>query len=316
VTRFVIKKFVLGKVPEVDITRAEYARIKKSWNMILYVLRLESIADFLIRSYEELEHECLRIALKASISHDFDWQEIIDETHTVDRRIFNLLASSKAYIDKARSLTKKIGGLSLLEELDAVRGEQFDKNFSYRLLEYLRNHSQHAGTTTDALFRYSGMEEVPESDSEFSDTRFVFVARPKLNINGLLDSRQLKPQLRSELLEKSDKGGRIDLLPHVRKYVSCLGVIHERMRNHIVAEAELAWDNIHEIIDRYIAIHGKDTVGLCAVALGDGFIASDKVPLFSQPYDRIKKLNKRNVHISKIHKWIVSSELPVRERKK
>ncbi len=298
-----------------EISRAQFRSAKKAWSTIVNVLRVESNADYLLSSYEELEQECLRLALKSATRREYDWLGFVNDTHVIDRRIFNLLASARAYIDKSRSIVKKVGGEVLLEELDNLRNHQHQTYFSYRLLEMLRNHSQHAGTATDSVARYSGMEEVPTASTAYAEVRFVFVTRPKLNADAIAENKRISLSMRREIASEVAPDGTLDLLPHIRQYVACLGTIHEGLRTYCLDEFEKAWSEIKALIDAYKKEHGDDTLGLYALALGDGVIASDRIPLFSGPSDRVRYLSGRNVHMSKIHKWIVSSELPTRERK-
>lgn len=315
VTRFQIAKWVLGKVPSLEITRYDYIALKRSRQVISYCLSFESAFDFVVECYRELEQNCLDMAFKSALNSDAGWHEFIDDMQLVDRRVFALLSSAKAYIDRGRSLAKKIGKQDLLATFDHERSNQFDQYFSYRFLEALRNHSRHAGVSVNSIVRHNSVETLHSDLKDGELQRLVLTGRPMLNCNPLVLNENVRRGTRDEVRQKWDKNERIDLMPHVRQYVSSLANIQNRVRDEYIEKFNSSSELIDELINRYVNEHGDSILGLSCSAVGNEGIASGHDPLLREPSDRVKHLIKKNQRVDKIHEYIFSSEPPKHMRK-
>jgi hypothetical protein len=105
---------------------------------------LEESYDALLQNAIELETEVAHFAAnqRANISSFPD--EVDLEVRLLNGRLLNFLASARAFIDSVPARFGRAGEplSGKFGNLKAFFSEQFDADFSYRLMDALRNHTQ------------------------------------------------------------------------------------------------------------------------------------------------------------------------------
>lgn len=312
VTKFCIKKIVLGQVPKYEITRSRYKNLRNAISVITLLRRLEHDFDLVLRNYQDYELVCLKIALRSGLDQQVEYQKMLDSIMQVEQGLFNLLASCRAYLDRTQQSLKLRGEKDALpQEFKRLASDEYDSSFSYRLMELLRNHGQHSGAICDSVSHAWAIEDLGFQD--VNQIRRVSYVRPRVNIEILSSNRKLKRGVVVEALEAA--GGKpLDITPHVRNYITCLGNIHEQIRKMVEGVFESSKKCLLDAINDYRHECGDDIVGLGCVAVSDDNIASHIFYVFKGPLERINLLRQKNNHLSKINQLIVSSDSPERMR--
>ena len=145
-TQYLLKPAVLGRVPEIVITRQEYMDAKRCHRQIYEVFEIELAFDFLVTNYVEIEkyiaeHLVLDMAGQSTTADAFRQQQ-----WGFMRTLNNWLASISFWRDLTRSRLISICGRGLeLKAFEDARAQLEQNEFAYAFLFHLRNYSQHGG---------------------------------------------------------------------------------------------------------------------------------------------------------------------------
>lgn len=264
---FILGQMILGSSDKIDITLEEYESLKRASENILQAVSLEEKLDILLGNFVELETDLLAAATRDAVYVNLDYLAMRTEANfTVRRRLLNLLAAARAYIDHGVHDLKRIvdrqgqPSVDFSKRFEKYTNDQYDTVFGYRLMEALRNHIQHRGipiyTSYDKrMVRVRG-EHV-----------LAYHVQAKLQVSEVLSDKKFKHDV---LVELQAKGDMVDVTPFVRAYVEALGVIQRKVRSdidRIVSNSEMM---IRDAIDRYVTKIGKDgKVALAAIEMNE-----------------------------------------------
>ncbi len=212
-------------VAPVELTDEEFEAIRIARQGVLRVLGVEEKFDILLANYLQLEGDLLSIALESTVILDWSWESFIEDLQLSNRRVANLLAAGRMYLDHAcHDLTFLYGTDS--EVLAAFRLEtnrQYDTRLGYRVMEAVRNVALHRGLPIQ-VFSYPNVSvEAPGATTR----KLRFGAVAFMMPQSLEEEGGLKPSI---LVELKQLGERVDVLPLVREYVAGLSSVHERLR--------------------------------------------------------------------------------------
>lgn len=239
---------------------ATYHEVMAAQRNLIRALEIEHKFDLLVRNYEELEAEFLKISLRTAIYSDRDWDVGIDMLQDMNRRLVNLLTAARLYLDQLAHDLGKIFGKdsSSFQSFDSTRKSNHAGRLGYRVCEMLRNYIQHRGMPCQRIHRQSSRVEESER------TR----AHVRIFVKMVLDRKVLKndPKVPSRVradLEKLEEDP--DLKPLVREYLGGLGEVHAHTRT-LLAEPIASWEQtVDHAISRYR--HDKDNDDLAGLAL-------------------------------------------------
>jgi hypothetical protein len=285
-----IRRLAGSSTEWVSIDQAEYNSASTALNNVLHVLELEEKWDVLIGNYEELEVELLRLTTEKAIHRKSDWHDGARNRRLLNRRVNNLLSSCRLYLDHLRhSFTNVFGPDSAqLSTIDDARHREYDASFSYRLLEELRNYTQHRRLPIDIeLTTFK-----PTSYGE--DSQVACALTPMLTTANVLEDDKVKARFRPELEKQVD---RIDLKVHCRGYVHGLYNIHLDVRCLVEPRIKEADGIITDLMNRYTVIHSHSLLGLHIVAQSDESpypVVTEKNPLFKEPLLELRAMQERN----------------------
>lgn len=138
---------VLARTPFVPISAEEFGAASKARTVISGALGIEETFNLVVGNYLEYELELLGGALRSLLYTEGAWSEFMGRIHEVNRRLMNLLAAGRAYLDQAPHYLSATFG----PESNEVRGfrsatnAEYDARLGYRAMEALRNFALHRG---------------------------------------------------------------------------------------------------------------------------------------------------------------------------
>lgn len=257
---------------DTQISQETYNELKKVHEKLIEVLFIEEKLDILLSNYFELEQTLLDLCLKRSYGNNGENQDnSFDELNLVDRRILNLLASCRMYIDQtAHSLSEIYGEESekyiIVEGLrdkktkkrikKGIKSKICDSHFSYRLMEQIRNYSQHNGLLVSKIIPKDKWIEGKESDSLSLQCQSITITT-KID---LLEEAMRREKIKKSVVEelKILEVEEFDLMNYIRNYIDLIKIIHLEIRKILKEDTE-QWSKFYiDLIQKY-KIHKKET---------------------------------------------------------
>ncbi|HEY6342029.1 MAG TPA: hypothetical protein VIY49_11095 [Bryobacteraceae bacterium] len=216
--RYAIVGFGPGSAP-VEISEEEYRRVRLAKQKILRSLAVEDKFDLVVTNYEDFEREILGLALHQMVYSDLSWSSMHSDRQTLNRRVLNLLSAGRLYIDQVMHDTSEDPPLA--ERIRKKAWEQYDTRLGYRVMEALRNYTQHRALSVDQLSFSSSW--VPPGELKHLEYR----AEPFIALQALREDERVK---RSVVADLEPIGPDVPLTPLIRDYVEGLSVIHQEFR--------------------------------------------------------------------------------------
>lgn len=309
---YMITTIVAGSPGFIEIDETEYKRIKAALANLFELLLFEEKLDLVTENFQEHEAELLSIASREMVFHNYDYFLMSHERHVVARRIVNLLSACRMYLDQSIHHINNIYGeksnnANLLK--DEI-GTQYKLNFGYRVMEALRNYTQHRGFPIHSM-QFSG--EWLDWDSE-KDSRLLHTVIPLINTSKLAEDRKFKQRVLDEMLSMKNKDS-IDIRPLIRNYVEGIGKIHERVRESIRPDAE-KWEGIvNSAIKTYQDEFGADAslAGLAIVTKSDENHSVEQIGISKRFIERRQALESKNRIFVNLHKRYASNEIRTKD---
>jgi hypothetical protein len=305
---YAITTIVADSPGYVDISEDDYKRIKVAIANLFELLFFEENLDLVTENFQEYEAELLLIASRDTIFNDDNYFSTSHDRVIVSRRIVNLLSACRMYLDQCVHHITNIYG----ENSDNVKmlkdeiASQYDKNFGFRVMEALRNYTQHRGFPIQSV-RFSG-EWIDIDNTELS--RLVHTVVPLINPSILADDNNFKRAVLDEMLAIKSNGG-IDIRPLIRTYIECIGKVHEMMRNAMRQDVK-KWEGI---MNDAIKLH-QDKFGTQASITGLAIVAKkddnhwvEKRTIFKEFIERRQALERKNSIFANLHKRYASNEV-------
>ena len=290
--------WAIGKVPEIEIDADRYLALHNARSVLIGALAIEEKYDLLFSNYLELEKECLNYATECMVKGSLGYEGFATARQSINRRIVNLLTSTRLYIDHIQQNIK----LCIEKESDFdvknLISEQYDKNFSYRFMEALRNHVQHCGL---AIHRVSTSTRWTSKDDngELEFGLNVFSERHILE-----ESKKFKAAILKEMPEK------VEIIRASRSYVGAISIVHSELRDTIKSNVTEARNTLQLAIDEYQAVNEGSAIGLKAIKYKEAKFPKDIIddfPILLEWDDSRIELESKNCQIQNLEKRFVSS---------
>ena len=164
--RYGITRAVVGGARDfIEITEADFLELEGARSHVNAALSIEELLDCVVENYLELEADMLTISLRRGLTWEWTWDVVVSDMQRVNRRLGNLLASARQLIDATPQELEKVYGTgsSAATELKRAQAAAYDSMFGYRLMEALRNHTQHHGMPVGSVsFPHTREEEQGE----------------------------------------------------------------------------------------------------------------------------------------------------------
>lgn len=244
--------WTLGGHHEVDITRDKFNTLLNSTEILKASMAIEEKYELVISNFLELEKDCLAVSAEYMIRCGQGYSSFFDIRSLFNRRLVNLLTSTKLYTDQIQQHVKECEP-NLVEFVKKSFSEEYDSLFEYRFMEALRNYVQHRGLAVHITSHPSKRtNDIEPSFMEFQTKIYT----KKSELEG--DSA-FKKLVFNEMPDK------VELFSAVRKYIGAISRVHELIRKNIDGVASSARDKVESTIKEYAGVNAGNVVGLCAV---------------------------------------------------
>lgn len=279
--RYILRKAVLGKVPEIEITEENYLALQNAREVLTNALAIEEKYEILIFSYLELEKQILNDTAHSMLRDNTEYSDFFDVRVALTVRLVTFLTSARLYRDQ---LSRHVRGCApdlKGKIVSALFKKEEAGNPKYRFMEALRNHVQHRGLPIHWISQGGSWTEIGEK-------AFLEYSMELVSQRSLLEEDDGFDE--SVLQELDDE---VDLKEYTRCYVESISNIHCGTREMIAAPVNTARELLQEAHGKYKAIYNENLVGLSVYTLsGDEIIGSFPILL---DWDDIRiKLQKRN----------------------
>jgi hypothetical protein len=227
VNHYVIVALGPNSRAEQEITDSKHTEILEARTVILEAVYIEEKFEILLENYLQFELQLLDTSLRQLVFS----APIVESVHAsrleITRCMINLLTTCKLYLDQsAHNLSRAFGSGSVIQKAhEENKSSKYDASRSYRIMEELRNHTQHRGYPVHAIVVSSGLIE-PQVGAE-SAVAII----PKLSPSQLEEEGGFKKSVLAELKQLPDD--ELDLRIHVRAYVDALHDVHENLRQSL-----------------------------------------------------------------------------------
>jgi hypothetical protein len=235
---YVLRK--LGAGSNLEITQAEYEAIKNAKAMYVQLISVEQNFDAVIEDYVELENTISNYAVRYLAFHLMDESDAFDAVQgTISRRIVHVLATARLYRDALRQHGKAVlKADGTFQQIETALKDAPDQPMSFRIVEALRNYSQHSALPISSMMAGSQWES---SETERQDRAAYFIV-PRIDAIKVSRDRKLATDVRAELTKLGEEA---EIIGHIRRYIEHLGSIHSTFRK-LTAAREKQWAGDHE----------------------------------------------------------------------
>ena len=218
---------------------------------------------------------------------DASYSSIHDARGLVNRRLLNLLSSTKAYIDQVQHDVGQLSGAEAQAFLKGLFSREYDTYLAYRTMESLRNYVQHRSLPVDSI-GHSGKWIEPLTPR----ARRRHTVRVNLNTEALVGDDAFKTGVLRELKALGKRF--VPLTPMVRRYIDSFGRVHGELRKHVAPIASEAERVIRATHDRGVRGCGGPGVGIVVRREVDDGGQCEQHDIFLDLLDRRLEFLERN----------------------
>jgi hypothetical protein len=296
--KYFLRIRAIGQFPEVPIDSARFASLKIFRSVLVAALAREEIYEVLITNYRSLEELLVTESVSTMVQRRFDYSDLNDGRLALNVAYVNILTAARLYVDQIASKTQACdpSQLALAGSIKKLLSTEYDGSKSYRFMEALRNHVQHAGLPVSSVSYGS------RRNKEDAYQQMEYHMEVKASKESLLENAAFKKSAVEGLPEK------IDLIAATREYVEALSRIQAFARLSTAASVSNARQEISATVEQYAAVYGKKPVGLAAIQEDNGSWV-EAVPLILDWDDVRQKLERRNEPLKNLAKRYVSSRI-------
>lgn len=298
IIKYLLRKTVMGEVPEIEITAEEYAEFEKARNILSNALAIEEKYEIVITSYLDFEKQIFDATIDSMVREHFDYSVYFDVRLGLNIRLVNLLTAIRLYVHQLNQNVRECvpNVADAKKVVEDFFSKEYDENKEYRFMEALRNYVQHRGLPvhrTQQGSRWTSLED----DGFLEYSMELDSQRSYLEEDG-----KFKKEVLTELDEK------IDLKAATRSYVESISNVHESARSMIAESVTLARKLIEDAHRRYAAVNSESLVGLSACKWSNERQIS-AIPLLLDWDDIRVELQKRNRKLTNLRKRYVTGHI-------
>lgn len=245
-----------------EIGDDSFKAVKESYFTCLRLLWIEEKLNIVSENFYEWEQEIKRsydfLLMAQSDCADCNW--IMQEHGTkeiiiLNRRLFNVLNSIRMYRDQVLHDLSGLGD-NLKSDFEKETNRQYDKSFSYQIMELFRNYMQHQGLVIERITAI-----IPFFNRTVATELFYFAESNYLTIKSI-DKFDKKIKNKPKTDEKMKW---INLIGILREYYTQILDLHRYFReiteNKLNKSIANIWENIESVYEdlpvKIVAFYGK-----------------------------------------------------------
>lgn len=310
--RYTIQVWTLDSYPEnkIEIDQPKFDELRHAQKCLSLALAIEETYELLLSNYLDLERECLNVAADCMVRESTDYTDLFDIRLAFNRRIVNLLTSTRLYIDQTQKHIKACipndenNDKNIPGKVKSLFSVESKACFEYRFMEALRNHVQHCGLAVYSIKIERKLTSFVEEDREWEFKTRIFTN--KLNFDNDKSLNKQDKQVLNEMPEE------VDLMYAARVYVESIRKVHCDIRELLARKFGESRRLISMQIEDYKKISNGDSTGLyavCSILKEPINEVIEKFPLLLDWDDVRIRLSKKNERLVNLRKRFVSSSV-------
>jgi hypothetical protein len=288
-----------------DITEEDFVKLRTARTNIMEALYIEEKFDIILGNYLDLELGLLSASAHRMIRPWQEYQETqIEKNMNASRRLFNLLASCRAYLDHVPHHLNRIMPFSgkcnknYSHEFKLMTNKEYDTQLGYRAMEELRNYMQHRDFPIETC---QNIRFVKTSCGPMATYSYDL----RLSLVKIRESGKFKRKILNELGNEDT----VTALHLIRSYVGALGRIHEQIRGTIFEQISTCEQHIINTINHFCEKSGQDdTFALAAFKYDEDVGRSETVYINRNDIDYWKNLAMKNMDFADLERRVVCGE--------
>jgi hypothetical protein len=276
---YVICKMLIGSPERVWSDEVEYRACISAVDGLQDICDVEEKYENAIENHIEWESAISQHALRQMVSFDIGYNEVQESRKLIARKLFNLLASARLYLDSLPKHAKKIltNDGAALQRVKGAPSDQYDARLSYRVMEALRNYSQHSALPIHGITTHPSrnLGEEPQTLS--------FAVLPIIDYEQLAQDGSFKKSVLDEIgnLEK------IELKPMVREYIEGLSAVHSIFRTAVAPRSKAWVAQLNKPTERFTeAFPGESTLALSVLPVDSRGLKAGEEVYIAGPIER------------------------------
>jgi len=297
--KFGLARYILGDVGFVEVSKEDYDKLIIAKKCLIEAVCIEEKYDIALNNYFELESELMTICIEKVSLGSYDYNVLFDVKTLINRRVINLLSSCRMYIDQCKAQLSSLANEFSLSRHDICLffSESFEKYLGYKVMEGVRNFSQHFDLPVEKI---QPSLKRDESGGMLSCSIGIFSSVDYYNSAHIINKKTIE--------EMQKIGKEIDLRQMIREYMAGLSDVHLKLRAGI-SEKVSHYDTVMgQAIERYAATRAdKETLGLCAVITDENSHFVEHNFLLTEWTARRKRFEAKNKLIQNMHLRYVDS---------
>lgn len=289
--KYGITRRVANCVTFIELSHDEFNLARSAKENLMHALYIEEKINYVLENFVEFERELLNAAVDNVVFSDIAWSKSVNELHTVNRRIVNLLAACRLYLDQVAHNIHAIYGRASSQSIlfRQATSDEYETHLGYRVMEAMRNYVQHRGFPVHLVTRSSKPVETAEG------RRVMHTVIPNVDVSELAADAKFKASILQELQEF---GNMIDLRPLIREFVSSIGRIHVRIREMLSGDI-CEWEaTMTGIITRLCDTSGEKAIGIVVVAQDESGAYVEQVNVFEEFMTRRQDLERKSRNLT------------------
>ena len=302
-----------GEKAQLAISYEEFVKLKIAADRFNQITQIEEVYGIAAESYIELETSLLSMAIDlmvgkyGRVESEFAWQ---DQQIKLNMKILNLLNAFRANYEQTLRICNSINANSsgIFKLVKDAFSKEFDESLEYRVIDALRNFSQHQALPLDILL-FSSINQSKSHSKEGPSRRRVTVDIHVL-LPKLITSDKINSSTRQEM--KDLRFDRMDLKLLIRKYVSCVAKV-----NRIVREKSESFlkDSFLEVSGAFAKFekHFSKDVSLLNLVICENSQLSSGPSVSKERYSQISNLREKYIALPDVARTYTSSELILHE---
>ncbi len=230
------------------IKKNEYDELVNAKSKLQAFLYIEEKLNIVLENYLELEQELLNISFSNLVTPftNIKWEQYVNEIHKINRRIINLLTTTRMYLDHIGHDIKQISNKIDIEVmLKKLKSEEYDSKLGYRVMEALRNYVQHRGLP---------IHVISHKQSNDGEGRIKHVIMPVIRVADLESDGNFKKSVLNELKKQ---GERVDVRQFIREYIQSFYLFQKFIRDIFNEEVLSYVDVFNNYYSLYESKYGK-----------------------------------------------------------
>jgi hypothetical protein len=304
-----LMRWVIGDRQFMEVPKSTINLLQAAMDDLGEIVDIEQKFEILYSNFIELEEEIAVCTLQETYRHAASVTELFDYTLAMTRRVGNLLSSGRLYVDQVKHHISALfpKDAATKAEVDGYFSHEYDRLLGYRVMEALRNYSQHRGLPVHGMTHAASWvdDDLPTKRVEHNAALNIFMKELKSD-----DS--IKARVMAELAEL---GETVDLKPLIREYVEGLANAHLKIRALLEPRRKQAEDVVLEWRERFRqhAKLDKTPVGLVAGRALEDRTAEKFFALTDNPIVYAAALRARTSVIGNLSKRAVSTRKIVKK---